>query len=176
MQDQVSNVIAIVTGAVNIAAAVFVGMQVRLAVVQNRTSSDLQQRQWDMERKRATINFLLSTIELRKALKAALPYSDRLPNVAARAIARAQANQESAVAIRSYLDYLENFSTGVNLGVLDLEVADRNGGGRIIAMFQNYRLYIERRRVELDDPRLYVELELLATKIAERRQAGEEMP
>ena len=164
-----SLIVAIATGLVNLSAAIFVGFQVRLAALQHRNSSDLQQRQWDMERKRATIDFILSTIELRKKLKAALPDFDRSPGTAARVIEQAESDSEAAMAIGSYLDYLENFATGVNLGVLDIEVADRNGGGRIMAMADNFKPFIEKHRKGMNAPGLYGELEMLAANIRQRR-------
>jgi hypothetical protein len=169
LYEWLSTAIACVAAAISLVAVIFVGYQVRSAVIQAKQAGRAQQEEWVRQRKRATIEFLTSTMALNRSLKAELPYLDRTAAKAMVLIERANDDLQVEQAIRAYLDYLENVATGVNEGVLDIAVVDRANGGRIVDMAQNYRSYIDRRRIALDDEKLYIELEELAKVIRVRR-------
>jgi hypothetical protein len=157
---------------INLAAVLFVGVQVRQAAVQSRRATLAQQEEWVKARKRATVEFYMSTEPLNSRLKAALPFLDRNAEAAAEFLEAAERDPDAAAAIRAYLDYLETLAAGANEGVLDLSTIDRMTGSRIVAVAANYAPYIERRRGELGAPGLYRELERLAELIAAHRARG----
>jgi Domain of unknown function (DUF4760) len=167
--ERASLVVACITTVLNLVAVSFVGLQVRQAARQASKTTEDQQLEWVRGRKQATIEFIMSTVQLNKELKAALPFSDRDPTKAQALLEAAEKDTAVAGSIRAYLDYLEYVAAGVNEGVLDLGMVDSMSGGRIVDVARNYRPYIERRRQEFQSTTLYLELERLAAAIRSRR-------
>jgi hypothetical protein len=69
----------LVTAFINVAALVFVGAQVLLARRALKEATQAQQREWERQRKQATIEASISTAEYRASLNAVLPWNDRDP-------------------------------------------------------------------------------------------------
>lgn len=67
--------------------------------------------------------------------------------------------------IRSYLSILEQFSTGVNLGIYDVTVTYRLSGTSLINTYNQLKPYITAMRKERNEPILYKEFELLTIKL-----------
>jgi Domain of unknown function (DUF4760) len=159
--------IAGVAAFVGICAGIFVGMQVMQAAKNTRLATEAQQREWDLRRREASIQFYMATLDFRDARKTTLPHDKDGPAVA-RLIEEAKDDTATQGIIRSHLSYYEMLAMGVNTGVLDEEIVNRSGGMSVLAAWQNYMPWIEKRRRELDAPTMYSELEMLASRLADR--------
>jgi Domain of unknown function (DUF4760) len=73
-------------------------------------------------------------------------------------------------ALRNYLNYFEDVSVGINLGIFDFEVVNRTAGGRIMRTWEYYKPWILVER-EAISPALYSDIEACAAKIRAARQA-----
>lgn len=141
--------IAAVAALINLGAFVFVGLQVRHAVGQSRKAAADTEFERRRQCKRDTIEAARATVKYREQLKAKLPWNDRDATQVKAYLDEAEGDDETKLAIRAYLDYLEMLAVGANEGVLDVETLSRMSGSRILAVADNYQPYIVRRRQEL---------------------------
>lgn len=150
------------------AAAIFVGVQVRQAARNTKEGTKARQREWDLRRRQATLEFYQSTLESRENRRTRLP-PDRDAVGIARFLEEAKTDTAKLDTIRTHLSFYEMLATGVNAEVLDLGVVDAFGGGPILAAWRNYWPWIEERRLEFKAPSMFEEFECLASKIAHLR-------
>lgn len=75
--------------------------------------------------------------------------------------------KEALEAIHRYLDLMERFSVGVNIGVYDLRVFMRIAGRSTTNKYEKIKDYISCRRTLLGRPDLYVDFEKMVNNIRE---------
>jgi hypothetical protein len=170
--ELVSTIVAITALAINFALFLTVILQLRALRQQIKSADSATKADHARRKKQATIEFYAATLEKRSALRSTLP-SDRDGEAIAQFLIDAAESKRRARDISEYLGLFELLASGVNTGVFDRKVIARMAGGRIRAMVENYRPWIERQRTLLDAPLLYVELEALAeflTRRVERRR------
>jgi hypothetical protein len=158
-----------ITTAINIAGLVFLGAQVMLARNALKESAKAQDREWDRQRKKSTLDTLVLTSQYREALKAVLPWNDRDPGEVRNFLVHAKGDHGKLAPVREYLNHLVDLSVGVKQGVFDLETIEMTEGGRIIDIVASYRPYIEDVRRELNRPSTYSDVEDLAQMIESLR-------
>jgi hypothetical protein len=78
-------------------------------------------------------------------------------------------SSDEFVALRDYLNMLENLLVGVNMEVFDIEIIDRTSGARIMRAWNWYKDWIRRERTRTGQHTLWTELEEGASKIERRR-------
>jgi hypothetical protein len=159
--------------AINVVAAIVIVMQLRLAANNTREATTQRAQEYDLRRKEATMLFQINTLPGRENHESGLP-PDRDSVGIARYIEAAANDAGKYSNIRNYLSYLEMMATGVNVGTLDMRVINHFGGGALIAAAANYRSWILQERSRWDAPKLYEELEALASKLAELRAQKEQ--
>jgi hypothetical protein len=152
------NIIALAGVLINLGAISFLGLQIRLAVIGAK-------REWAQKRREATLRTFMGTIERRERYKAILP-SDRDKVAINAMIAEAVADPIKDHAIRDYMNYYEMVATGVNAGVLDIEVIARFAGNSLINAWNNYLPWIVRERQRYQTDSLSCEFEQLAESVA----------
>lgn len=120
------------------------------------------------KRERATIQFIAATMA-----KLDETY-DQVPASGSDAIAAfidKAAVRESAEfrALRNYLNYIEDLSVGINLGVFDPEILNRTIGPRMLRAWDAYEAWILKERNDLGFPSLFSDLENCSKVIRELR-------
>ncbi|MGV9817327.1 DUF4760 domain-containing protein [Nocardia xishanensis] len=163
-----SSTIAAVAVVVNIAALLFLGMQVRQGVRNASAADAARKEEWTKRRKEASMQFYMTTLERREHHRSALP-PDRDRESIARFLAETKNDPAKDAAVRTYLSYLEMLGTGVNTGVLDIEIIEQFAGGSIIAAWNNYGFWIIEVREEFSAPAIYRQFEIMARAIAVER-------
>jgi Domain of unknown function (DUF4760) len=162
-----------VTAGINLAALVFLGAQVMLARQAIKETADAQNKEWERQRKRSTLEALVSTAQYREELKAVLPWNDRDPKEMARFFEKYKDDHSKLWPVREYLNHLEDLAVGVKQGVFDLETIIMADGNRILDVVVSYGPHIERVRREIESPTVYNDIEDLAELIkAQRGEAG----
>jgi Domain of unknown function (DUF4760) len=150
---------------VNLGALIFLAMQVRQAVDTAKRADLNRLDEWARQKRESTMQFYMSTVQSREKYKTALP-SDRDADGIKKLIEDSLNDAETHYAIRVYINYMEMVSTGVNSGVLDVDVIDRMMS--IVPAWNNYWPWIKRQREKFDAPQLSDEFELLASVLAQR--------
>ncbi|MFG1797786.1 DUF4760 domain-containing protein [Nocardia sp. NPDC049149] len=164
----ISSTIAVIAIAVNIAALLFLGLQVRQGVQNAAAVDKARQEEWVRRRKEASMQFYMSTLDRREHRMSTLP-PDRDGVAIKRYLEDVESDNSKHSAVRTYLSYLEMLGTGVNSGVLDIEVIELYAGGTIVATWNNYGEWIAKTRVKFQSPRIYCQFEMMARDIAQRR-------
>jgi hypothetical protein len=164
--ERLSLVAAFTAIAVNVIVFVAFVWQLRYLGKQVRDASTATQLDHDRRRKQATIEFYTDLLTMRAALSDHVPY-DRDAAAVAELLTRAANGDDIATrAILEHLSLYELFAAGVRTDVFDFSVAWRTAGNRIVAIMDNYRPWIDERRVILGQPGLYYELEWLAKEVS----------
>ena len=78
---------------------------------------------------------------------------------------------EATRIITEYLKIFNLLGVAVQADAFDSKVIDQAWGGTIVAVYQNYRPWIDNQRASRSEPRLYEDLELLASRMSPRRVA-----
>jgi hypothetical protein len=156
---------------INIAGLVFLGAQVMLARRALSDNAKAQEREWERQRRKSTLDMLAATSQYRESLKAGLPWNDRDPKEVAAFLARANGDREKLVPVREFLNYYEDLAVGARQGVFDIETISMSEGSRIIATAENYRVYVEDIRREIGKSTLYENLECLAEILRSLRKS-----
>ncbi len=164
----ISSTIAAVAVIVNIAALLFLGMQVRQGVHNASAAEVTRKEEWAQQRKEASMQFYMTTLERREHHRRELP-PDRDRESIRRILAETKNDPAKDAAVRGYLNYLEMLGTGVNTGILDLEVIEQFGGGTMIAAWNSYGFWIVEVRKEFSAPDIYRQFQIMARTIADRR-------
>lgn len=168
--EWVTVIIGGVTAIVGIGSLIFVGMQLRQNAIEARDATLAAEVERRRQRKRETMEAIAASARYRQELKAGLPWNDRDAEVVREFLDKAETDDATKGSVRAYLDYLEMLAAGVNEDVLDAELLARISGARIIAVANNYSIYIDRRRKELGSPSLYSELKRLADTMVRIKQ------
>lgn len=121
-----------ITAAINFAALVFLGAQIMLSRRALRETAESQQEEWNLQRKKASIEASISTARYREALKSVLPWNDRDPEVVAAFLKEANGDRAKLTPVREYLNHLEDLAVGIKQGVFDLGTISMLEGTRII--------------------------------------------
>jgi hypothetical protein len=145
--------------------------QLRVLGKQVDQASTATNRDHERRRKQATIDFYASTLQKRAELRTTLPYDRDSAGILV-LIEQASVDDKLGKMITEYLNLFELLAAGVNTDVFDFSVVERVAGGRIMAIARNYSPWIEWRRKLLENPRLYLELELLAEWVEKHRASG----
>ncbi len=74
-------------------------------------------------------------------------------------------DEEFKSMIKSYLNLLETFSTGINTGIYDIYLFDRLYGDTCIRVYRQLEDYIEHRRAIVNEPLMYIELEKMVEQL-----------
>lgn len=163
-----AEVVAFVAAIGGLFGVFFVGAQVRQGAKNTKEATDARQREWDLRRREASMQFYTMTLGSRQKLKTRLP-PDR-DSVAIDSFIRAAETEPTKLDVfRTHLSYYEMLATGVLAGVFDEDIVNRFGGGPIIAAWVNYESWVKARRLEFEAPNMFEELELLAQRLAEHR-------
>ena len=157
----------------NFSALVFIAVQLTESRRTARSAAEESARENVRRSRQATLDYYYETFVIREELLRKLPTHDD-PESVTRAISKALSghHDELRADIKSYLNYFETLSGGVNLGIYDIETIDRLTGTRIISTFRRWTPYIDRVREKSGRPSLYAEFEILATKLEHRRAAN----
>ncbi len=67
--------------------------------------------------------------------------------------------------ITEWLDLMEDFATGVNLDVYDMEVVQRLLGSRVMGGWRNLSQWIAARRASRNQPTLFIEFEMMVRRL-----------
>jgi hypothetical protein len=157
--------------AVNVIVFIVFVVQLRLLVRQLKQASSTTALDHDRRRQQATLEFIAQTLERRAEMRATLP-NDRDGVAVRKMLARvSKGDRETAKIVGEYLSLHELLATGVRMGIFDFDVLERVAG-RILAMFANYEPWIREQRIELDNPRLYEDLEWFVSRVHEHRSSA----
>lgn len=166
--ESISSAVALVAAVGGLFGVFFVGAQVRQGAKNTKEATEARQREWDLRRREASMQFYTMTLSSRQKLKTRLP-PDRDATAIDSFVRAAESDPAKLDVIRTHLSYYEMLATGVLSGVFDEEIVDRFGGGPIIAAWINYEPWVNARRIEFNAPSMFEELEELAQKLADRR-------
>jgi Domain of unknown function (DUF4760) len=170
-KDWVATIIGAAALLLSAGGLLFVAAQVRLLRLQIRHAEQSFVSEQERARRHASLEFITSTMERRSLLLNDVPSGGDKERVE-EFMRNLGGDTERRRQLSRYLSHYEALATGVNLGVLDVEVVDRAWGSVIIRAFEAYQPYIESRRRKLSQPQLYSELECLVDSLKHRRQIG----
>jgi hypothetical protein len=151
----------------------FVAIQVVLARRQLQHAQNVNQTEVTRGKRQSTIDFYMTTVEIRTKWKAVLP-DDWETAAIHEFIEAAYASNDKAMlgCIVDYLGYFEALAVAIASEVYDLQILDSIAGTRIRSIARNYKPYFERARVVNGVPSLYVELEWLGERLEALRSAA----
>jgi hypothetical protein len=153
-----TGLLAVVTGV----SAFFLWAQLRAA---RRDASEVAAR----ERRQATMQFFADTLDIRRTMPLPLP-EDRDRDGIARLLRRLEQDtpetRRERALLNEYLAWWELTATSINdeVQVFDPRLLELFANGRLIAVWTNYRPFIEVERARHQDPELYDQLEMLAAR------------
>ncbi|MCB0990938.1 MAG: DUF4760 domain-containing protein [Acidimicrobiales bacterium] len=155
-------VLTVVGTAINV--GLFAGLLLQLRQFQRATENDHRRA-----RKEATVDFLMSTFNNARELRA-----QGLPELLA-ADVEPFANRPLDMAdernrvIRHFLNEFETLGTGLHLDVYDEDVIYTLRNATVVRAWGLFEPWIQARREFLEQPELYVELERMAGRMQEMR-------
>jgi hypothetical protein len=124
----------------------------------------------DRRRKQATMEYLTANMDRRKELFDEGIPNERDPAAIASLVGRALAGDDAATKlITTYLTTFNFLAVGAQSDAFDSTVIDEAWGGLIIAVWENYRPWIEAQRARYGEPRVWDNLEWLAGHMEPRR-------
>lgn len=168
LYETLSVCIAFVAAIGGLIAVFFVGAQVKQGAKNTKEATEARQKEWDLRRAEASMQFYTMTLKSRQSLKRRLP-PDRDVQAIAALIREAETDPLKLDMIRTHLSFYEMLATGVLSGVYDEEIVDRFGGGPIVSAWINYKPWIHARRNEFNAPTMFEQFEKLAGVLAKRR-------
>jgi hypothetical protein len=168
-----SSIGALVIGLATLVALLW---QLRLLVKQVALAANATRLDHERRRRQATLDFYATTLAKRSELRAVLPYDRNVAGVHALLARAVDEEDEAGNAITGYLSLFESLGAGVRDDVYSFPVVEAVAGGRVLAIVENYRPWIEDRRRHFQNPRLYEHLEWLADQIARHRAAAPDRP
>jgi Domain of unknown function (DUF4760) len=160
--------------AINAAGIAFIALQVVLARRQLYQAQDINEQEITREKRQATVNFYMTTIEQRARLKETLPEdwdADGIGGFIKSALSKDDDAQQKCIS--DYLAYFEVLAVGVGANIYDIEVLYTIAEGRLLNISRNYQPYIQAMREKTGLATLYIELEWLAERLTEM---GKTMP
>lgn len=126
----------------------------------------------DRRRKQATMDYLTNTMDRRSNLRDEGIPDERDETAISELIGLSLAGDRASTnLITAYLTTYNHLGVGAQSDAFDLGVVDQAWGGLITALWDNYKPWIETRRQERGEPRLYEDLEWLAGRVTPRRSA-----
>lgn len=164
----------VITTAINLSALIFLAAQVMLARKALREAAEGQEREWNRQRKKATIDATVATAQYRESIRALLPWNDRDPKAMAAFLEKAGGDYDKLAPLSGYLNSLDDIAVGVKQGVLDLETVSMLFGSRIIDVVASYAPYMESIRRGLDRPQTWSDLDDLVELLKKLRQESTE--
>jgi hypothetical protein len=147
----------------------FIGVQISQTQAVARATADAQVREWDIRRKQATIDAVVSTAGYRESLKAFLPENDRDPKAVAAWLRKAKRDPKKMFHAGEYFNHLTDLAVGVTQGVFDLDTVSMLEGGRIIDTVEAFAEYIADVRQRAGRPSIWEDVEDLARQLKEQR-------
>jgi hypothetical protein len=158
--------------AINAAGIAFIAQQVVLARKQLRQSQDINQQEITREKRQATVNFYMTTIEQRARLKETLPEDWDTEGIADFiSDAFSKDDDVKLKIISDYLAYFEVLAVGIGADIYDIEVLYTIAEGRLLNISRNYRPYVKTMRERTGLATLYIEFEWLAGRLTEMGKA-----
>jgi hypothetical protein len=158
--------------AINAAGIAFIALQVVLARRQIDQAQDINQQEITREKRQATIDFYMTTIEQRARLKETLPEdwdTERIETFINSAFSREHDAQLKCIS--DYLAYFEVLAVGIGANIYDLEVLFTIAEGRLLQVSRNYQPYVKAMREKTGLATLYIEFQWLAERLLEMREA-----
>ncbi|MFJ5260931.1 DUF4760 domain-containing protein [Streptomyces sp. NPDC088387] len=130
------------------------------------------ERDHDRRRKQATMEYLTANMDRRKVLfDDGIPYERDHAAIEA-LIGRSLSGDAAATKlITSYLTTYNFLGVGAQSDAFDRQVIDEAWGGLIISVWNNYRPWAEAQRLLHGEPRLWTNLQWLASQMTPRRTA-----
>ncbi|WP_328554630.1 MULTISPECIES: DUF4760 domain-containing protein [unclassified Streptomyces] len=126
----------------------------------------------DRRRKQATMEYLTANMERRKVL-----FDEGIPNerdheaISALISLSLAGDEPTTKLITAYLTTFNFLAVGAQSDAFDRKVIDEAWGGLIIAVWNNYRPWMETQRKVHGEPRVWENLEWLAGQMTPRRPA-----
>jgi hypothetical protein len=148
----------------------FVASQVALARRQFRLSQRTQHAEIIRRKRQSTIDFYMTTADVRARWKAILP--DDWEGAEIHKFIRAAYRSRDRTKLQYIIDYLAYFDAlaiAVAAEVYDIDILDSLAGSRIRSIAKNYEPFFERARRSTGVSALYVELESLGEKLQAMR-------
>ncbi len=160
--------------AINAAGIAFIALQVVLARRQLYQAQEINEQEITREKRQATVNFYMTTIEQRARLKATLPEdwdADGIGEFIKGALSKDDDAHQKCIS--DYLAYFEVLAVGIGANIYDIEVLYTIAEGRLLNIYRNYQPYIQAMREKTGLATLYIELEWLAERL---KEMGKTMP
>ncbi|MGW4980589.1 DUF4760 domain-containing protein [Streptomyces mirabilis] len=152
-------------GSLLVGAVAFGALAWQLILLSRSTAQD-----HDRRRKQATMEYLTANMDRRKALfDQGIPIERDHEAIAALVSLSLSGDAEATKLIAAYLTTFNFLAVGAQSDAFDRDVIDEAWGGLIISVWNNYRPWIEVQRQEHGEPRVWENLEWLASKMTPRR-------
>ncbi|MEU6547052.1 DUF4760 domain-containing protein [Streptomyces sp. NPDC046859] len=130
-------------------------------------------RDHDRRRKQATMEYLTANMDRRKALfDEGIPLERDHQAISDRINLALSGDDQETKRITAYLTIYNFLAVGTQADAFDLDVIHEAWGGFIIAVWNNYRPWIEAQREEHGAPSVYENLEWLAGQITTLRSVA----
>jgi hypothetical protein len=151
--------------------SVLVGFVAFFALMgQLRLMSRSTDQDHDRRRKQATMEYLTANMDRRKAFfDEGIPHERDHEAVTALINLSRSGDEPTTKLITSYLTTFNFLAVGAQSDAFDRSVIDEAWGGLIIAVWENYRPWVEDQRRRHGEPRVWENLEWLAGTIPPRR-------
>ena len=137
-----------------IAAQVFFAARAAREAQSERATESLRRK------REATLDYWSNTLFERHRLLNEV-YAQTPSYKIAEVIKKSENDKDLRVRISRLLGYYEMLATGVNLEIYDLLTIKRLSGAMLVATFDNYKPFIDSRRIIKKRPNLYSEFETL---------------
>jgi uncharacterized protein YajQ (UPF0234 family) len=154
---------------VSIVVLVFLVVQLTLLRKQVNHAHDVFIHEQERARQQSTLEFLATTLERRYDLRNKVPSEVNVAEVK-QFIEIARADTATMKILYEYLNYWELLASGVNAGILDVEVVNASSGTSVINIWKAYHELTKQIRTTEKHPTLYKEIQELATTLQELRQ------
>jgi hypothetical protein len=167
-KDLISLTISVTGLLASIITLAFLVVQLRLLREQINQAKDAYISEQHRMRKQSTLEFVASTLDRRIGFLEEIP-SVKDPEATKNFIRQLPTDPAASKSIFAFLNYQEYVASGVNEGILDIDVIDRMAGTTIMKTQEGYGDFIAKKRESDNHPTLYAELQKLAKLIHKRR-------
>jgi hypothetical protein len=154
-----------ITLLINFVGLVFLGVQVMQARKAVSDTARGQEREWERQRKKSSIDAIVATAQYRESLKAVLPANDGDPKAVAAFLEEAKGDTTKLGPLSEYLNHIEDLAVGVKQGIFDLDTISMLEGNRLIDIIPNYVPYMESVREETSRPAIWEDIDDLVEMI-----------
>jgi hypothetical protein len=163
-----ANYIALGSLITNLVVLIFLVVQLAFLRDQIRNAQEVFIVEQQRSNRQSTLEFLAATIERREEIAAQIPSSSSKSEFA-QFFTSLDDNPDNRHRLMVLLNYYESLAAGVNVGAFNVEIVDRVVGHTIVRLYDTFCEFIEKRRIQSQSPKAYVELEQLAELIRVRR-------